>query len=190
MAPYHIGHYRWEWYVDVVCLPLQTSHMLYLINLICDEQFSGQQGLPNPSILFWGVNQNDWHTPCHCCGHTPVYYYAERQVMVFSLLNWAVILDGNLLACPSTVTAELLGTQTGFFFEPIMTCPMAPVFSLNFCWSVFRQVICLWGLSLFNFSKCCSQCLVLFAHQNSRRHTIGKIIKDWLLHDTQMSWIL
>ena len=46
-----------------------------------------------------------------------------------------VSFDGILLVCPSTVMAELPGTQTGFCFEPITTCPMAPFFLLKYKWS-------------------------------------------------------
>ena len=64
--------------------PLHISPKLYLIH---SEQFSSQQGLPYPNILFCQVYQNDWYTPCIGCGHTPIYNYAMRRVMMFSLLN-------------------------------------------------------------------------------------------------------
>ena len=48
-----------------------------------------------------------------------------------------VILGEILLVCPCTVIAELPGKQTGFCFEPIVTCPMVPFFLLKFNWSFF-----------------------------------------------------
>ena len=87
LDPDSIGCYRWERYIDVISVPLHAGPMLYFVNLVCDKQFSNQQGLLNLHILFGGINQNDCHTPCLYCGHTPVYDYAKRQVMVLSLLN-------------------------------------------------------------------------------------------------------
>ena len=48
-----------------------------------------------------------------------------------------VIFSETLLVHSSTVMAKLPGTQTGFCFEPIVTCPMTPSFLLKFKWSFF-----------------------------------------------------
>ena len=89
-----------------------------------------------------------------------------------------VIFYGILLVHPKTVITELPETQTGFFFEPIMTCPMAPFFPLQFCCPFFRQVICLWSISMFNLSGhnsgCCSQSLVLSYIRIVRHAQLGK----------------
>ena len=67
--------------------PLHVSPVFYLLDLIGAKQFCSQQGLPDPHILSVGVDKNDRHTPCLCSGHTPINYYAWRQVMVLSLLH-------------------------------------------------------------------------------------------------------
>ena len=67
-----------------------------------------------------------------------------------------VTLDGNLLVHPSTVKTELLGTQTGFSFKPIVTCPMALSFPLTFHWSFFLD-----RSSVFGDLVCCTKCSVL-----------------------------
>ena len=43
-----------------------------------------------------------------------------------------VILDGTLVVCPWTVMTEFLGIQTGFFFDPIVTCPIHSFSVLKF----------------------------------------------------------
>ena len=56
---------------------------------------------------------------------------ARGSLWCWACSTWQVILDGILLVCPSTVMTEFPGMQTGFCFEPIVTCPMAPSFPLK-----------------------------------------------------------
>ena len=185
LDPDSIGCYKWERYVDVISLPLHTGPILHFINLVHDKLFRGHQGLLNPHIMFGGINQNDWHTLFLCCDLLMT--IPRDRLWCWACSTGQVISDGILLVHPGTVMAKLPGTQTGFCFESVVTCPMAPSFPLKFHQSFFRQVICLWGLTMFNLLGhnfiCCSQCLVLLVCQNSERCTIGKIIKDWLLQD-------
>ena len=46
--------------------------------------------------------------------------------------------DGILFVHLSTVMTEFLGMQTGFFFDPIVTCPVCLVLLPKFCWSFFK----------------------------------------------------
>ena len=60
-----------------------------------------------------------------------------------------MIFDGILLVYSRAVITEFLGTQSGFFFEPIVTCPMSPFLSAKFLLvfldrsSVFGILACL-----------------------------------------------
>ena len=88
-----------------------------------------------------------------------------------------VIFYGSLLVCPRTVIAELPWIQTGFFFEPMVTCPICPSSADLDCWSfLFRQVICLWGFRLFNLLGHDLRC--------SCQHVVLSCV--WMLVDAQL----
>ena len=77
---------------------------------------------------------------------------------------------------------EFPGMQIGFFFDPIVTCPMCPVTSSKFCRSFFYTGHLYSGM-IFVHSVgtqgwvmlpiyCCYLCL------NDGKHTVGRTIKD------------
>ena len=124
-----------------------------------------------PSFSYWPYALSDlwwtiqWSTRVAITKHSVLWCLSEWLTHSFPLL-WPhtclllcqeagyvcstrqVTFDGILLVHPGTVITEFPGTQTGVFFEPILTCPTSPSFALKFCWSfldrssVFGVLVC------------------------------------------------
>ena len=79
---------------------------------------------------------------------------------------------GILFVCSYMVITAFLGMQTGFLFEPTVTCPICLVLLPKFCWSFFS----LWGFYL----------ITLLGHSLGRHPQPNTFTCVWIVVDTKL----